>query len=673
MSADLLSYLMAPAGASDVQIGAARDLVAARVLARKADEGHPHARAFVQNAQEVLAQARVRRLRADRLRAGAAKASAMGYHEMARLGAEAAGEETREAGALEANVVSAVHGAHASDGIGYYDAGEQRLLSRKAFEDNLSSAAREGVMSKLLAQLYQGSESSAMFGCEDESGELASTLHVAAESFGGDMDSVFGADAAERASAVLGATVRQLRKQAGLAVLPKAAVARRDARKALGLKVLPRKVLLKKIKAAKAAAVAMGYAEDARESVEVAESALLDRAVDYGADDAVAAMMAKLKTLPTKRVVAIANDPFRKPVVREAARAELSRREEEGDEDAVTPQAKRLRAMTEKFKTLPSARVLAIAKDPFRRKDVRLAARAELARRAKGGAKPEGGVESEIAEVEADGAPEAAVAPPAYTEESYLDSYKGLTPGRKRFVKFFRDRSVKLGVDNAPSLALTPQSQDSFGGFFQALGEFFRNLFSVGGRDASRISKATRAGNVAAKAKREELNVREEARALSEARLTRLKNLFSKADTSEDRTRIQAEIDKLRPSLRSKRAEVRQARKAAFEESFDASSPGKKGKAESAPSAGFPVTGDPILKRGMKDEGAGGKVPQHQIEVLQQFLNATESAGLVIDGKYGKNTYDAVVSFQKKNGLRVDGKVGPDTAAVIAAKASSAE
>lgn len=673
MSADLLSYLMAPAGASDVQIGAARDLVAARVLARKADEGHPHARAFVQNAQETLAQARVRRLRADRLRAGAAKASAMGFHELARMGAEAAGEETREAGALEANVVSAVHGAHASDGIGYYDAGEQRLLSRKAFEDNLSSAAREGVMSKLLAQLYQGSESGAMFGGEDESGELASYLHVAAESFGGDMDSVFGADAAERANAVLGAAVCQMRKQAGLVVLSKAAVARRKARRAAGLKVVPVEAIRAKIKAAKAASAALGYAEDARESVEVAESALLDRAVDYGADDAVAKMLAKLKTLPTKRVVAIANDLFRKPMVREAARAELSRREEEGDEDAVTPQAKRLRAMTEKFKTLPSARVLAIAKDPFRRKDVRLAARAELARRAKGGAKSEDGVESEISDVEADGAPEAAVAPPAFTEESYLDSYKGATSGRKRFVKFFKDRSVKLGVDNAPVLALAPQSQDSFGGFFQAVGEFFRNLFSVGGRDASRISRASKAGATAAKQKRAELKVTDEAKALSEARLTRLKYLFSKADTEQDRASIQAEIDRLRPSLRAKRAEVRQARKSAFEESFDASRPGK-GKADvpAAPSASFPVTGDPILKRGMKDDWAGGKVTGHQIEVVQQFLN-TENAGLEIDGKYGKNTHAAVASFQKKNGLHVDGKVGPDTAAVIAAKVLSAE
>ena len=35
------------------------------------------------------------------------------------------------------------------------------------------------------------------------------------------------------------------------------------------------------------------------------------------------------------------------------------------------------------------------------------------------------------------------------------------------------------------------------------------------------------------------------------------------------------------------------------------------------------------------------------------------------DGKYGEKTRDAVILFQKRNGLTVDGKVGPDTAAAL--------
>ena len=79
MSSDLLSYLVTSSSPVDiVRVGAARDLIAARVLAKKADQGSPEARAFVQGAQEALAQATIRRRRADRLRSAAAKASTLG-------------------------------------------------------------------------------------------------------------------------------------------------------------------------------------------------------------------------------------------------------------------------------------------------------------------------------------------------------------------------------------------------------------------------------------------------------------------------------------------------------------------------------------------------------------------------------------------------------------------
>jgi hypothetical protein len=56
MSADLLSYLVTPdamrGAMNDTVVGAARDLMAVRAIAKKADEGNPGALAFVRQAQE---------------------------------------------------------------------------------------------------------------------------------------------------------------------------------------------------------------------------------------------------------------------------------------------------------------------------------------------------------------------------------------------------------------------------------------------------------------------------------------------------------------------------------------------------------------------------------------------------------------------------------------------
>ena len=56
----------------------------------------------------------------------------------------------------------------------------------------------------------------------------------------------------------------------------------------------------------------------------------------------------------------------------------------------------------------------------------------------------------------------------------------------------------------------------------------------------------------------------------------------------------------------------------------------------------------------------GDQVRQVQQKLIQYgYLDGTA------DGVFGKKTYDAVVWFQRKNGLSVDGVVGPSTAAAL--------
>ena len=51
---------------------------------------------------------------------------------------------------------------------------------------------------------------------------------------------------------------------------------------------------------------------------------------------------------------------------------------------------------------------------------------------------------------------------------------------------------------------------------------------------------------------------------------------------------------------------------------------------------------------------------------LQRYLNEVGGYGLVVDGLYGSNTRGAVKDFQRRNGLQVDGIVGPLTLNKIA-------
>jgi len=660
MTPDLLSFLVAPnrSGSAAIQIGVARDLVAARVLARKADEGHPHAKAFVENAQEQMAQAKIRRARADRLRAGASRASRFGYHDLARMGCEAAIEEEREAQALDANVIGAVRATHAEAFGGYnsFSPEEEKMLQRKAFEDSQTSSQREDTMNKLLSNLY--ASAAKMGGDEDGYGDdgedgggdstvdLAAYLHAASAAFGGDLDSVFGADAAERMGAVSRAAMHKVRadlrrKEAqharlgmeseetrersdfglddlgmdwqeppersdfglddlglddlglddlglddlglddlglddlglddlgfdddedGMKDLRARAAGeraadrkadrqdRRQQRRQLRLQI---KELRRKLKALRHSSEATGDAEDERVGVDAAEDeqlemALSDFGADFGADDEDDDGTGKGsgKKLKAGRVLlAIASGG-----VSEAVRA--------GAHAAGKPGSAKVVA---KLKTLSDKKVRAIMNDGLRTKSVRLAAKAELKRRAAladGGGEDEGEDASDLT----------VKVPGTFTEKSYLDSYKGVAPPRKRFVKFFKDRAAKMGADDAGTIALAVQApeDDSFGGFFSAIGEFFSNIFKVGKKDAGRIKHASKAGRKAAQEKKEALHVAETRQALHTAQLAKLKNKRA-AEPDAEAAVLEKQIEGLRKQLRTDREEVKKARVAAFDADF---------------------------------------------------------------------------------------------------------
>ena len=54
-----------------------------------------------------------------------------------------------------------------------------------------------------------------------------------------------------------------------------------------------------------------------------------------------------------------------------------------------------------------------------------------------------------------------------------------------------------------------------------------------------------------------------------------------------------------------------------------------------------------------------------QVTLIQQKLKQYGYFSSTVDGVFGKQTYDAVVWFQRKNGLKVDGAVGESTAAAL--------
>ena len=54
-----------------------------------------------------------------------------------------------------------------------------------------------------------------------------------------------------------------------------------------------------------------------------------------------------------------------------------------------------------------------------------------------------------------------------------------------------------------------------------------------------------------------------------------------------------------------------------------------------------------------------------QVSLVQQKLKQYGYYDGAVDGVFGKETYNAVIWFQEKNGLKADGAVGPSTAAAL--------
>ena len=54
-------------------------------------------------------------------------------------------------------------------------------------------------------------------------------------------------------------------------------------------------------------------------------------------------------------------------------------------------------------------------------------------------------------------------------------------------------------------------------------------------------------------------------------------------------------------------------------------------------------------------------VDRYNIKSIQLILKATTQSTLLVDGLFGANTRNAVISYQRKNGLTADGKVGINT------------
>jgi peptidoglycan hydrolase-like protein with peptidoglycan-binding domain len=75
-------------------------------------------------------------------------------------------------------------------------------------------------------------------------------------------------------------------------------------------------------------------------------------------------------------------------------------------------------------------------------------------------------------------------------------------------------------------------------------------------------------------------------------------------------------------------------------------------------------SGDPIVA------SSGGKLTTAQTQMMLKALGpaagSSAMASLVVDGKFGPATANAVKSFQSIKGIRVDGIVGPQTADTLA-------
>ena len=72
------------------------------------------------------------------------------------------------------------------------------------------------------------------------------------------------------------------------------------------------------------------------------------------------------------------------------------------------------------------------------------------------------------------------------------------------------------------------------------------------------------------------------------------------------------------------------------------------------------LTSDALAATVLEVGSSGSDVTKVQNKLIQ-YGYMTGAA----DGRYGEKTRDAVIWFQQRNGLTVDGKVGPRTAAAL--------
>jgi len=79
---------------------------------------------------------------------------------------------------------------------------------------------------------------------------------------------------------------------------------------------------------------------------------------------------------------------------------------------------------------------------------------------------------------------------------------------------------------------------------------------------------------------------------------------------------------------------------------------------ETGPATGFTLPEGTKLQRDAESDPA-------LVRQLQQALTAAGYEPGPADGTYGEQTEAAVVAFQQANGLSVDGRVGPETAAAL--------
>jgi peptidoglycan hydrolase-like protein with peptidoglycan-binding domain len=68
------------------------------------------------------------------------------------------------------------------------------------------------------------------------------------------------------------------------------------------------------------------------------------------------------------------------------------------------------------------------------------------------------------------------------------------------------------------------------------------------------------------------------------------------------------------------------------------------------------VTSEPALRNGSQGEKVWKL--QERLQALGYYMDA-------VDGQFGQGTRDAVIAFQKKNGLEADGYAGEETQRVL--------